>query len=68
MKLSLAQIEKTVNQLQIQAIPDDHPLVPQLNQMFGEHSYFWINTASILSNPLPAMVRRQRTRAVWVWW
>src|SRR5580704_7128243 len=32
--------EKTVNQLQIQAIPDDHPLVPQLNQMFGEHSYF----------------------------
>jgi hypothetical protein len=40
MKLSLAQIEKTANQLQIQAIPDDHPLVPQLNQMFGEHSYF----------------------------
>jgi hypothetical protein len=40
MKLSPAQIEKTVNQLQIQAIPDNHPLVPQLNQMFGEHSYF----------------------------
>jgi hypothetical protein len=40
MKLSPAQVEKTVNQLQIQAIPDDHPLVPQLHRLFGEHTYF----------------------------
>ena len=40
MKLSPAQVERTVNQLQIEAIPDNHPLVPQLNRLFGEHSYF----------------------------
>ena len=40
MKLSPAQVEKTVNQLQIEAIPDNHPLVPQLNRLFGEHTYF----------------------------
>jgi hypothetical protein len=34
MKLSPAQVERTVNQLQIEAIPDNHPLVPQLNR-FG---------------------------------
>jgi hypothetical protein len=40
MKLSPAQVEKTVSQLQIEAIPDSHPLVPQLNRLFGEHTYF----------------------------
>jgi hypothetical protein len=40
MKLSPAQVERTVSQLQIQAIPDNHPLVPQLNRLFGDHTYF----------------------------
>src|SRR6185437_744369 len=40
MKLSPAQVEKTVSQLQIEAIPDSHSLVPQLNRLFGEHTYF----------------------------
>ncbi len=40
MKLSPAQVERTVSQLQIEAIPDNHPLVPQLNRLFGEHTYF----------------------------
>ena len=40
MKLSPAQVERTVNQLQIEAIPDNHPLVSQLNRLFGEHTYF----------------------------
>jgi hypothetical protein len=40
MKLSPAQVERTVNQLRIEAIPDSHPLVPQLNRLFGEHTYF----------------------------
>ena len=57
MKLSPAQVERTVNQLQIEAIPDNHPLVPQLNRLFGEHTY------SASSSPLTtrsAFHRRKR--------
>jgi hypothetical protein len=40
MKLNTAQVERTVNQLQAQALPDDHPLMPQLNRLYGEHTFF----------------------------
>ena len=40
MKLTSAQVERTLGQIQAQAIPDDHPVVPQLNDLFGEHTFF----------------------------
>jgi hypothetical protein len=40
MKLNTAQVARTVSQLQAEALPEDHPLVPQLNRLFGEHTYF----------------------------
>jgi hypothetical protein len=40
MKLNTAQVERTVNQLQAQALPDNHPLIPQLNRLYGDHTYF----------------------------
>jgi hypothetical protein len=40
MKLNAAQLERTTTQLQAEPIPEDHPLIPQLNQMYGEHTYF----------------------------
>ncbi len=40
MKMTAALVERTLNQFESQAIPDDHPSVPQLNEMFGEHTYF----------------------------
>jgi hypothetical protein len=40
MKLNTAQLERTVNQLQAQALPDNHPLIPQLNRLYGDHTYF----------------------------
>ncbi len=40
MKLTSAQIERTLSQFEAQAIPDDHPVVPQLNNLFGEHTFF----------------------------
>jgi hypothetical protein len=40
MKLTSAQIERTVGQFEGQAIPEDHPVVPQLNDLFGEHTFF----------------------------
>ena len=40
MKLNTAQVARTKRQLNIEALPDDHPLVPQLHQIWGEHTYF----------------------------
>jgi hypothetical protein len=40
MKLNTAQVARTERQLQIEVLPEDHPLMPQLNRIFGEHTYF----------------------------
>jgi len=36
MKLSSAEVALTLTQFEAQVIPDDHPLVPKLNELFGE--------------------------------
>jgi hypothetical protein len=40
MKLTETQAENTMNQISERAIPDDHPAVPQLKGLFGEHTFF----------------------------
>jgi hypothetical protein len=40
MKLSSARVERTLSQFEAQAIPDNHPVVPQLNRLFGDHTFF----------------------------
>jgi hypothetical protein len=40
MKLSAVRVERTLSQIEAQALPDNHPSVPRLNEMFGEHTFF----------------------------
>ena len=40
MKLNSTQVDRTLSQFEAQAVPDDHPLVPRLNDLFGEHTFF----------------------------
>jgi hypothetical protein len=40
MKLSSAQVEHTLSQFNAQAIPDDDPVIPKLNELFGDHTFF----------------------------
>jgi hypothetical protein len=40
MKLTSAQVERTLTQFEGEVIPDNHPVVPQLNKLFGEHTFF----------------------------
>jgi hypothetical protein len=40
MKLNSTQVKQTLNQFQAEVLPDDHPAVAQLNNMFGEHTFF----------------------------
>jgi hypothetical protein len=40
MKLTSAQVEQTLSQFEAQVIPNDHPMVPQLSNLFGDHTFF----------------------------
>jgi len=40
MKLNSEQAEHTLIQFEAQVIPEDHPLVPKLNELFGDHTFF----------------------------
>jgi hypothetical protein len=40
MRLTSALVERTLSQFEAEAIPDDHPAVPQLRGLFGDHTFF----------------------------
>src|SRR5262245_32421329 len=40
MKLKENQVEQVLDQLPAEVIPDDHPTVPQLESVFGPHTFF----------------------------
>jgi len=40
MQLTSAQVERTQSQLDAEAIPANHPVMPQLTRLFGEHTFF----------------------------
>jgi hypothetical protein len=39
MKLNATQLERTMNQFEAQALPDNHPAVPELSNLFGDHTF-----------------------------
>lgn len=62
MKLTSAQVERTLSQFEAQAIPDDHPLVPQLNELFGDHTFFLdSNGLNIVEPAEPTQAGQQAT-------
>ena len=40
MKLSSTQLKQTLSQFNAEVLPDDHPAVTQLNNLFGDHTFF----------------------------
>jgi hypothetical protein len=40
MQLTSAQVERTLSQFDAEAIPPNHPALPQLTQLFGQHTFF----------------------------
>ena len=51
MKLTSTQIEQTLDQFEAEPIPENHPMVPQLNEVFGEHTYFVNSDGLIILEP-----------------
>ncbi len=40
MKLNSAQVQQTLNQMNAQVVPETHPAVTQLTDVFGDHTFF----------------------------
>jgi hypothetical protein len=40
MKLTSSQVERTLSQFEAEAIPDNHPAIGQLCDLFGDHTFF----------------------------
>ncbi len=54
MKLNSAQIERTLHQFEAEAIPAEHPVVPNLERLFGDHTYFLDNNGLSIVEPVEA--------------
>jgi hypothetical protein len=48
MKLTSAQVERTLTEFEGEVIPDNHPVVPQLNSLFGEHTTSRAQSAALV--------------------
>jgi hypothetical protein len=40
MKLTSAQVERTLTQFEAQPVPSNHPSISQLSELFGDHTFF----------------------------
>jgi hypothetical protein len=40
MKLNSTLVERTLSQFEAEAIPDSHPVIPELRGRFGDHTFF----------------------------
>ena len=54
MKLNSAQVERALSQFDAQALPDSHPVVPQLNRLFGDHTFFLDSNGLNIVEPIKA--------------
>jgi hypothetical protein len=40
MRLNATQVKQTLDQMTAQVLPDNHPAVGKLNELFGDHTFF----------------------------
>jgi hypothetical protein len=40
MRLNSALVERTLHQFEAKVVPDDHPAIPRLVELFGDHTFF----------------------------
>jgi hypothetical protein len=61
MKLNATQVKQTLSQFDAQVLPDDHPAVSQLNNLFGEHTFFLDNSGLKVLEPADAPDMKAQT-------
>jgi hypothetical protein len=51
MKLTSTQVERTLSQFEAQPLSDSHPMVAQLSELFGDHTFFLDNNGLNIVEP-----------------
>ncbi|MGV7212587.1 hypothetical protein [Bradyrhizobium sp. UFLA05-112] len=64
MKLNAIQVKETMRQLDAQVLPDGHPAVPQLNSLFGDHTFFVDESGLKVLEPTDSSAMESRTGEV----
>jgi hypothetical protein len=66
MKLTSEQVQKALTQYDGQPIPEDHQLVPRLNERYGDHTFFLDTNGLNIVEPAdePAVDETQAARVV----
>ena len=54
MKLTSAQVERTLSQFEANPVPSSHPMVPELNEVFGDHTFFLNSDGLSIVEPVAA--------------
>ena len=54
MKLNSTQVKQTLRQFDAEVLPDSHPAVAQLNNLFGNHTFFLDNRGLKVLEPTGA--------------
>jgi hypothetical protein len=47
MKLTATTVDRTLDQVEAEVIPDDHPAAERLSTVFGDHTFF-VNNSGLL--------------------
>ena len=64
MKMNPAQIKQTLHQFEAQAIPAGHPAMPQLERLFGGHTFFLDGEGLNIVEPVEAEQNDRRRGVV----
>jgi len=51
MKLTADLVDRTLSQLPVEAIPENHPAISQLSRVFGEHTFFLDDDGLLILEP-----------------
>ena len=51
MKLNDRGVDRTLDQFDAEPLPENHPAMPQLRQVFGEHTFFLDDTGLVILEP-----------------
>lgn len=55
MKLNSELVDRTLNQIDAQAVPEDGPLFMKLKEIFGDHTFFLDNSGLNIVEPMDGL-------------
>lgn len=61
MKLNEVEVERTLQQFDARAVPDDHPVATHLCEVFGEHTFFLDGSGLNVLEPADAVDVRAKS-------